>query len=288
MSDFKVMLAHPYSPKRVQAWSRVFIEPKYDGVRVITLIDKRGRPSYYSRNGRELDMFGHLDSVMADVRSRAVAHARNEYSGDGVMLDGEMIGNKFADIAGAIHRKNHTASDCKYVCFHMMPLDSFEHGRDAKPQIARVRFVNQLIKPVFHDPHLMFADPSQVLKDRIMERHGVHRSLGLEGSMIKNLDAPWVGKRSHDWLKIKDELTADVKCVDIERGKGKYSHTVGALICTYKGKKISVSGMTDDQRDEFWTNPTKVVGRTVEVEYQEETQHGALRHPRFVRVRFDK
>lgn len=289
MSSFKVMLAHPYSPKRIESWERVFIEPKYDGVRVITLINKFGQPKYYSRNGRQLEMFGHLDEVMNEIHRRAVTRARAGYLGDGVMLDGEMIGPSFADIAGAIHRKNYVAKDCRYVCFHMMPLMMFKDGADKIPQLARIRSMNELISPVVRGSNLItLAEPQAVLKERIMEKHQTHRSLGLEGSMVKNLNAPWVGKRSHDWLKIKDELTVDVKCVGVEEGKGKYEGTCGALVCLHKGKKISVSGMPDLKRYEFWANPTKVVGQTVEVEYQEETQHGALRHPRFVRVRFDK
>jgi len=56
----------------------------------------------------------------------------------------------------------------------------------------------------------------------------------------------------------------------------------------YKGKNVPVSGMTDLQRRKFWRNPKSIVGKLIEVVYQEETIHGSLRHPRYKRHRPDK
>jgi uncharacterized membrane protein len=48
------------------------------------------------------------------------------------------------------------------------------------------------------------------------------------------------------------------------------------------------SGFSDEDRDYIWNNKKEFLGRTVEVKYQEKTNHGILRFPVFMRFRDDK
>jgi DNA ligase-1 len=89
-------------------------------------------------------------------------------------------------------------------------------------------------------------------------------------------------------MKIKDELSVDVRVTGMKEGSGKYAGMCGALLVDHRGKMVRVSGMDDEQREEFWNHPRRIIGRMVEVEYQNETAHGSLRHPRFKCLRPDK
>jgi len=80
--------------------------------------------------------------------------------------------------------------------------------------------------------------------------------------------------------KVKPRENHDVIVTGFTEGKGKYSGLVGALE-TNMGK---VSGMTDQQRADF----TKELPEVIEVECMGLTKNGKFRHPRFIRVRFDK
>jgi ATP-dependent DNA ligase len=80
--------------------------------------------------------------------------------------------------------------------------------------------------------------------------------------------------------KVKPKENYDVPVTGATEGKGKYAGLIGALI-TPKGK---VSGMTDQQRRDF----TLKLPEVIEVESMMLTKNGKFRHPRFVRVRFDK
>jgi DNA ligase-1 len=120
---------------------------------------------------------------------------------------------------------------------------------------------------------------------------------GYEGIMIKELDAPYLCKRNDAWLKWKPTKSYDLTVVGVEEGTGKNVGRLGALICegTDHGCDIRVnvgSGLTDQQRDEFWQAKDELIGQTAEILCDAITQNQdgrySLRFPRFMRFREDK
>jgi DNA ligase-1 len=72
-------------------------------------------------------------------------------------------------------------------------------------------------------------------------------------------------------------------------GTGKHSGKLGSFVVDYKGVEVRVgSGLTDDLREQIWSDKATHIGRTIEVRYQEETPDGSLRFPTFVCFRNDK
>jgi hypothetical protein len=82
--------------------------------------------------------------------------------------------------------------------------------------------------------------------------------------------------------KVKPVETYDVPIIGITEGKGKNKGRLGAFI-TPMGK---VAGMTDKEREEYFT--PKIIGETIEVDCMQLTPKGKFRHPRFIRMRYDK
>lgn len=113
---------------------------------------------------------------------------------------------------------------------------------------------------------------------------------GGEGVVLKRVDAPYSpDKRNYDLMKIKEEVTADLIVVGMTEGEGKYVGTLGALILEDKDfGRHSVSGMTDQQRDEWWANPAEIKGRVVEIKAMKRLADGTYREPRFKAIRYDK
>ncbi|MFA6336317.1 MAG: hypothetical protein WCX48_12355 [Bacteroidales bacterium] len=103
----------------------------------------------------------------------------------------------------------------------------------------------------------------------------------------------WVLKRYHysKWYKLKRIHTMDLVVTGFTVGKGKYKDTLGAMICSAYDQKNELkeicqcSGMTDEERFHFSQND---VGRVCEVQFQEVSSLGRLRHPIFVRWRDDE
>jgi DNA ligase-1 len=295
MRAFEVMKAHVYRPGKIEDWSHYQVEPKMDGVRVICLA-RDGDYKFYSRNGRELDMFSHLVDQISKLRVRLLNQS-DEYRG-GVMIDGEMCSTTFNDIGGAIHRKNHTEEAAVYHVFFAMPIKHFIAGEDAVAQRIRhdnlSRAVARLnLRGISIVPSVSVASDRDV---KIAYREFLKGEY--EGAMLKNMAVPWIAKRHKAWLKLKESDTEDLPIVGWKPGKGKYEGTLGAVYVerkvTIKGKKVlkrvSVSGMSDDVRDTLFNmRHTFSKARPIaEIEFQKPTVHGSLRHPRFIKLRPDK
>jgi ATP-dependent DNA ligase len=279
--DFKVMLAKTYDPKRVQNWKEVWVEPKLDGVRVIAMVSRSGPVRYYSRNGRELGMFTHLDGSLRKLRMRLPATATT-------VFDCEAVGMTFGDVSGAIHTKGTVALTCRLHVFHYMPLRAFELGLDTTSQFDRNDDLQVALKAEAIKG-LTVSKPARVFDHRqVLYAHDQYRAAGKEGTMVKNLQSAWTATRSWAWMKIKDEQTTEVIVTGIKEGTGKYAGNTGALICEHNGRVVRCSGMSDEQRRKFWDKPKSIIGKMIEVTYQEETEAGSLRHIRFKRVRDDK
>jgi ATP-dependent DNA ligase len=103
------------------------------------------------------------------------------------------------------------------------------------------------------------------------------RASGGEGLVLRN-------KETGKVLKVKGKDNHDVKITGFYEGKGKH---VGRLGGFETNMGDVGTGMTDAQREEFWTTPG-LLGETIEVECMELTDKGKFRHARFVRIRFDK
>ena len=122
---------------------------------------------------------------------------------------------------------------------------------------------------------------------------------GYEGIMIKDLDAPYKCKGSTAWLKLKPFIEVTLKLVAVEEGTGRNEGRLDALILEGEedGYNYSLncgSGLSDSQRDKFWTERDTLIGQLVEIRADARTKSQdsdtySLRFPRFKTFRgFDK
>nr|DAV53826.1 MAG TPA: Thermostable DNA ligase [Caudoviricetes sp.] len=109
---------------------------------------------------------------------------------------------------------------------------------------------------------------------------------GYEGIYCKQIDHTYEpGKRVNTAIKIKFRPTADLHCIDVTEGTGKYSGMIGSLVLKDKaGRVVQVgSGLTDYERMQ---SPDYFIGKVIEVEYEQLL--ATYIQPTFVRVRDDK
>ena len=85
-------------------------------------------------------------------------------------------------------------------------------------------------------------------------------------------------------IKVKPEITMDIRVSGFTEGTGKYKGMLGAFITAY-GK---VSGMDDATRVTAWNNKEKYLNSIIEVKAMGWTPGNKLRHPRYMRHRWDK
>lgn len=109
---------------------------------------------------------------------------------------------------------------------------------------------------------------------------------GFEGIYCKQMNHTYEpGKRLNTAIKIKFRPTADLHCIDVTEGTGKYSGMIGSLVLKDRsGRVVQVgSGLSDYERMQ---NPDYFIGKVIEVEYEQLL--ATYIQPTFVGVRDDK
>ena len=288
---FECMLADDSKKHEKKMTGEVYVEPKLDGVRVITICDvDKDEVKMFSRNGKELNnfpkIFEQFDSMMDQMS-------------ESMVFDGEVMSDDFQTLMREIHRKGGAKTDDAVLnVFDCIPLWAFKEGGytaslqtrkemmdeyEFGPNISKVEFVKMNLDE--DDGQKMFADYNKLCIDK-----------GFEGIMVKPISGPYECKRSSLWLKVKPFIEVSLTVKDVEEGTGRNVGKLGALIVEGndmdKFIKTNVgSGLTDTDREEFWKAKDKLIGQVVEVRADAITQNQnakdewSLRFPRFLRFR---
>jgi len=110
---------------------------------------------------------------------------------------------------------------------------------------------------------------------------------GWEGTVSIDHQQQWVSSKSRPFTQIKrkDRRDADLLCIGVNSGTGKYEGMIGSLrLQDSKGRIVDVgSGMTDADRQVV---PAYYIGSVIEIVYEQLLQ--TYIQPIFVRVRDDK
>ncbi len=198
-----------------------------------------------------------------------------------------------------IHRKGGAKTDDAILnVFDCLPLSDFMEGEcglsiskrkkllddyNFGPNISKVEYVKMNLSD--EDGQKQFADYNKLCIDK-----------GFEGIMVKPISGVYECKRSSLWLKVKPFIEVSLTVKAVEEGTGRNVGKLGALIVegTDMDKFIKTnvgSGLSDENRDEFWKHRDKLIGQVVEVradaitQNQDSKDEWSLRFPRFLRFR---
>ena len=286
-------------PKKLKGIKR--LEVKLDGVRVLAVVDGSSI-ALFSRNGKEFENFPQIAEAILENR-KAFQYGRG--TGGRFVLDGEIVGESFQKLMKQAHRKSDAQTDgMVYHIFDIIPLDALKEGHCNLQQYKRIEWIESARDTLMETDCLRVMNGIEVDLDTaeghdIMNRFAKDSvAQGFEGIMIKSMDAPYECKRSDFWMKWKPTITVDLNIVGFEEGTGRNLGRLGAIICEGvdddRNIRVNVgSGLSDSDRDEYWTARDKLLGCVVEVQADAVTQNQdgsySLRFPRFLRFRgFDQ
>jgi DNA ligase-1 len=290
---FECMLAHDGANHEKKIQGLRLLEPKLDGVRVLTVVNCENRTvTQYTRNGKVLENFSHItDAVLDNI----------DLIGRSMVFDGEMVSSSFQALMKQVHRKEDVQSqDARLMLFDVIPLSEFQRGQSVMGQRRRSNLLRSMKsvldkigsidvitqKEIDLDSYVGELEFKQYNADAI--------AAGFEGIMIKDPEAIYEAKRSTSWLKIKPFIEVSMEITDVEEGTGKNVGRLGALVCSGvdDGRDIRVnvgSGFSDSDRIEFWASRDSLNRQIVEVRADAVTQNQdgtySLRFPRFLRFR---
>ena len=290
---FECMLAHDGANHEKKITGKKLLEPKLDGVRVITIINAENKTvTMYSRNGKELENFGHI--------TRAI-EANIDLFERSTVLDGEMVSSSFQALMKQVHRKTDVQSeDARLMLFDILPLSEFQAGESVMGQRRRSNLLRSM-KAVFDKigsidiiPQIEIDLAEYVGELQFKQYNKDAIEAGFEGIMIKDINATYQCKRSANWLKMKPFIEVSLEITNVEEGTGKNEGRLGAFVCSGNDDdrdiRVNVgSGFSDDDRIEFWNNRDNLSRQIVEVRADAVTQNQdgtySLRFPRFLRFR---
>lgn len=299
------MLAKKYEGKLVTD-DMVYITEKLDGNRCIAKWNGK-EWTFTSRNGKAM----YVDIDMGVLNKDLVYDGEilsKEQTNCSIMrycavndskLSREYLKSKntFNSTSGIINRHNKKDKDLVYNIFDIQD--------DTLPYATRRAWLNEQVNTYSSQARIlpvlgMYKGSNELSNiDKLLDDM---TDMGAEGLMLNLGRGRYESKRSGNLLKYKKLNTMDMKVVDWEYGNGKYECAVGNLIaeCTLPdGREVSCkigTGISDEQRFEWATNPDLILGKIIEVAYFELSQNSrtdgtkqySLRFPRMKSVRNDK
>ncbi|MEO6539352.1 MAG: DNA ligase D [Ferruginibacter sp.] len=272
-------------------------EIKWDGYRAIAEIST-DHVELYSRNGNSFkDRYPLLVDNLKKIRHEAV-------------LDGEIVvlnEKGFPDFQKIQHYEDNTNFPMVYYVFDLLSLNN--QSLYDQPLIERKKLLKKLLGK---NPMVRFSDH---VSGTGIEFFNASVDNNLEGIMAKKADSQYYpGKRTNDWLKVKNHKSADVLIAGYTQPTGSRKY-FGSLVLAVKEGKLykhvghAGTGFDDKKLEELyelfqgykqngspfkepvevkesvtWLKPVLVC----EVKFTEWTKDEKLRHPVFLQMRNDK
>lgn len=299
------MLANKYfeHPKTVEGKSFT-LSLKLDGIRCLCVADRNGA-KFFSRQGQRIEGLVELEEEIGSIFACQDIKIPNLDISNGIAFDGEllvdgglkMVSKTAYKLTTNIVRKNGEKHGVSYQVFDIMTADEFQARRCTRKYAKRKEHLDWLFdselakswKHLHRVPYFYHGSDTSVIVDYVKAA----READQEGVMLNIDDAPYEFKRTNNLLKVKVFQDCDLRIIDVLEGSGKFESTCGALVCEYKGNPVGVgTGLTDNDRDFFWHNKDRLIGRIATIQYFEETvdKDGkpSLRFPVYLRLREDK
>ncbi|SEN86421.1 ATP-dependent DNA ligase LigD phosphoesterase module /ATP-dependent DNA ligase LigD polymerase module [Loktanella fryxellensis] len=274
------------------------IEPKHDGYRAMVALGKGG-PRILTRNGHDwTDRFAALTPYMAALPCKSA------------LIDGEVVAGLGLESFGALQTALSQGGPLAFYAFDLLHLD----GKDLTPApfddrraaLERLLADQPAMAPVRLSPYL--RTDGQTVLDAIC-------AVGGEGIVAKRGDAPYRGRRTTGWLKVKcgtlaEFIVAGYAPSDVagrpfaslvmatrDDGKLTYRGRVGtgfddaamdrlarAMAPLQRDRCPFATLPRDEGRNTVWLTPTLVA----EVRHAGLTDAGRIRHGAFLGLRDDK
>ena len=277
------------SPLNEDEWFS--LSEKLNGVRGTFISGK-----ILSRQGKE---FAGLDHITADIeRITMLLPDTGEWVFDGELIrkntDGVSDNENFRIGTGLLGQDDADKGCMQFVIFDFLPKNEFTQGASEltyKVRLTALQGLKEQIRNLgltaIKTVDVLYTGTDAKMIDFYLEKMVREDKEGL----MLNRDSKYACKRHNGILKVKRFYTVDLKISDVEEGSGRNAGRLGAFVVDYKGNTVNVgSGMSDEQRDEYWKIRDKLPGRVIEVKYKEEssdkkTGRLSLQFPIFISLR---
>ena len=275
MSDFKVMLAHPYGKKEFNRDS--FIQPKLDGVRCY--ITKDGA---FSRNHKEFKTVDHIKDAFKPLFKKL----------PNLVVDGELYNhqfkNNFNKIISLVRKQKPNAEEMdeatRYIQFHWYDYYASWHTQDnfrqrnekIKKEVEKLNSRHIIEVPTYE---VSSFEVAKILDDGFLKQ-------GYEGSILRN-NKPYEQKRSYNLQKFKQFNDSEARITGWVEGQGKRTGTIGKFLAVdNNGVNFGMPVMDNyTVMEKMYDIADWYIGKSATFTYFQKTPSGSYRHPLFKCIR---
>ena len=290
---FEVALAEKFKEKKLKG--KYYISRKLDGVRCICYYKNYGNDiKFYSRTGKRfVDKDDNCTLTKLYKPLREVFKGVKEFVLDGEICVIDEEGKEdFQKVVSQI-RKN--VDNPRYYMFDILSISDFEKG------VSRHRFGDRyktLLKYKDKSDNLKVLEQIEMTEDsfKILKEQSVND--GWEGLILRK-NTEYKNGRSYDLMKyklfeddeflVKEIITGPFRMVSKKTGLETTIETMTAVIIDFYDTKVG-SGFTIGERERFYKNPEKIVGKKITVQYFEKSKNKdndnlSLRFPTYKGIR---
>ncbi len=216
----------------IEKMGEVFVEPKYDGLRVqihVGFLDESGKRSVrvFTRNlENATHMFPEVSALLEMIPGRAV------FDGEAIGYDPQTGQLKPFQETITRKRKHDIAQTAESVPLRYYLFDVLVHDGNSLLQ-EKLRDRKDLLNKLIKQSDQFVITETIVTSDPIVlrQQHEHFLAEGLEGAVIKKVDSTYQsGRKGWSWVKIKEE----------EGARGKLTDTVDVIVLGYyrgRGKR---------------------------------------------------
>ena len=269
---FKVALANSYDKQKgkvnfdIQTW---FASHKLDGVRCLAMVDENGQCNFYSRQGKTFDT---LDTLRKEIESLELTNV--VFDGEVCVVDDNGV-EDFQGIMKEIKRKDHTIKNPKYKIFDYLTLEEFDTQTSTRNLSLRL---STCVKPKLNCVEML--EQWKVESDEHLQELAELATKNNWEGLILRKDCEYKGKRSNDLLKVKKFFDEEYVIKSIETsihriivdGLEVEEEMLSNVVIEHKGCDVGVgSGFNQEERRLYFNHPERIIGKTITVQYFEET-----------------
>jgi len=276
--EFDVMLAKDAKklPKADEIIAKgVYVSYKLNGYRCIAKCSN-GVVELLTREGHEYTTFPGVKTTLEKLSI-----------GKSFVLDGEIMSDSFNAMQKIAFNESQTpCNDTIYNVFDYIETREWDSNKFKQIKSTRLKKLSKLLPKNLDN---VVVVPQKLIhnKQEILELEKTFIIDGYEGAMAIP-DIPYYrGRKSNALMKFKTFVSQDCEIIDFIEGKDKYTHMLGSfLVRQENGVECKVgTGINDFERESLWLNRDNLIGRIIEVKYQELSPIGKMLFPVFVRWR---
>ena len=267
----------------LQSKTKVFSQPKLDGIRCIATKD-----GLFTRNGKEITAVPHIRMELGTFFAKY----------PDAVLDGELYNHAYKDdfnkIVHLVRKQNltkeHLAESKQMIQYHVYDIPKIETLDEQslysdRISMMKARLVGYYVRKASNSVVIV---PTDTVEDEkhLDKLYSDYTLAGYEGQMIR-IDGPYENKRSAKLLKRKDFIDEEYTILGYDEGNGNRTGTIRNFLFKNKNGKEFTSNIkgTFEYLTELLHKAEGLIGKKATVKYFNLTPDGVPRFPIVIAIR---